>query len=547
MTEQDSSDGGGSTPLQERMITAGLEILDRDGLGLGVESITYARVLDHLQTTRGVRVTRASIHKRIWASHDDFRREVLALAVDRIPAEVSAVEDTVLAATVRSIAERGLTGPERIAEFARIAGHDLFQATLHAPGAMAMQSIKALAGGVTEAEGPADTIQTLIDGRVRALLARRSERFADVAAALRLQVRPELGLGVEEASALFYTMAINLFVGGSLNHNAGCEEIAEQLGPSKASDAKPWTTATMGLRALLDFLFESDGDVTTDAASSLRPPIAPPLDPGEEPTTEPQAPGGRRTREQLRGLVLTAGVEVLLRDGLNLQPESLKYASVLAHIKEQQGVVLFRSSVHNRLWSSNEEYWLDVMTRGIEPVPKATSTADDTEQLLSTRSADGPSTITMQEIHDLVRYFVPVQIDDLLQSRDHVRFQQIKAALANHRPSPAVDTLKKRVSASHHSRIDRYKAAIHDYLIENGFEVRPGPGLSADQALEAMTVLSLASTTGAIFDQMAGVQASTLVFRLPRTDEPDKSEEWTPPAVAVRAFFEGLFQEKAPA
>ena len=64
--------------LKQLVLTAGIEILERDGLGFGSEDLTYAKVFDHLEQTRGIRVTRGSVHERIWDNQRDFQLEVLA-------------------------------------------------------------------------------------------------------------------------------------------------------------------------------------------------------------------------------------------------------------------------------------------------------------------------------------------------------------------------------------------------------------------------------------------------------------------------------------
>lgn len=69
--------------LRDLLLDAGAALIERDGIGLELAEITYGSVFDHLETTQGVRVTRASVHKRIWPSQRAFQLEVLAEAVRR--------------------------------------------------------------------------------------------------------------------------------------------------------------------------------------------------------------------------------------------------------------------------------------------------------------------------------------------------------------------------------------------------------------------------------------------------------------------------------
>jgi hypothetical protein len=66
--------------LKELLLEAALEILRRDGVGIAATAITYQRVFDHLEATQGVRVTRGSVHERIWPSQRDFQLDVLQRA-----------------------------------------------------------------------------------------------------------------------------------------------------------------------------------------------------------------------------------------------------------------------------------------------------------------------------------------------------------------------------------------------------------------------------------------------------------------------------------
>ena len=69
--------------LRTLLLDAGADLIDRDGIGLELAEITYASVFDYLEQTDGLRVTRASVHKRIWPSQRDFQLEVVAEAVRR--------------------------------------------------------------------------------------------------------------------------------------------------------------------------------------------------------------------------------------------------------------------------------------------------------------------------------------------------------------------------------------------------------------------------------------------------------------------------------
>lgn len=64
--------------LKHLVLDAGYDLAVSQGLGAGLETDTYASVFDYLERSSGVRVTRGSVHERIWNSQRDFQIEVLA-------------------------------------------------------------------------------------------------------------------------------------------------------------------------------------------------------------------------------------------------------------------------------------------------------------------------------------------------------------------------------------------------------------------------------------------------------------------------------------
>ena len=73
------------------------------------------------------------------------------------------------------------------------------------------------------------------------------------------------------------------------------------------------------------------------------------------------APRVRRPREELREIVLEAGREVLLTEGLGTGAEHLSFKRVLAHVATTRGIRVTNASVIGRIWENQEEFQLDVI------------------------------------------------------------------------------------------------------------------------------------------------------------------------------------------
>lgn len=85
----------------------------------------------------------------------------------------------------------------------------------------------------------------------------------------------------------------------------------------------------------------------------------------------------RRSREELRDLMIEAGCELLHRRGLAFDPPSLTYANVFQHLKATQGVHLHRSQVHGRIWKSQDHYRSEVVAETIRTVLPGSDEVDE--------------------------------------------------------------------------------------------------------------------------------------------------------------------------
>lgn len=106
-----------------------------------------------------------------------------------------------------------------------------------------------------------------------------------------------------------------------------------------------------------------------------RPPSAsPPSDgdsalgspePSDGPTSEQAASrrghAPRRTKEELRTLVLEAGRDMLLEEGLGTGAERVTFKRVFHRLAETQGVRLTNASVIGRIWTSQAQFQAEVL------------------------------------------------------------------------------------------------------------------------------------------------------------------------------------------
>ena len=78
----------------------------------------------------------------------------------------------------------------------------------------------------------------------------------------------------------------------------------------------------------------------------------------------------RRSREEIRVLLLEAGISILRAEGLGLVAESVTFKKVFDRVEERSGVRLTNASVIGRAWRNQAEFQTDVLAaivlQGIE-------------------------------------------------------------------------------------------------------------------------------------------------------------------------------------
>lgn len=86
----------------------------------------------------------------------------------------------------------------------------------------------------------------------------------------------------------------------------------------------------------------------------------------------PRSAGGdrrqtpRRTREDLRQLLVEAGTEIVWDEGLAAGAEHVTFKRVFERLEERRGIRVTHASVIGRIWQNQEEFQTDVLTKMAE-------------------------------------------------------------------------------------------------------------------------------------------------------------------------------------
>lgn len=533
--------------VRRLVVDAGLEVLDRDGLGLRPEAITYSRVFTYLQDEFGVKVTRSSVHKRIWENQEAFRLDVLTMAANHTARyESSAGMHDAVVAVLSALDRLGLTRRQRLFSFCRIAGHALLQSYLESDRFRRFQAIKAAA---RPDDDPAATevLRSLVQEKADGNQDERAMRFAFMFDALGLRPRPELGLSNDDAVDLFMTLAQILLAGSHLDHHAGFVAMASKTETDLPVDEDfPWTPFGFAFLACADFLFEDDpqAEVPPSAGYPAAEQVAPfheaaagPPDLAALVTDRP-----RRTKAELKELVLAAAVHLFLRDGLRLQAESLTYANVFAHIKDTRNISVHRSMVHQKIWSSQDDFRAEVLgaaaSYGIEE-PLATL-RQAMATLTVTRNPD-QSINVRQLILDSVRTTISAQLATIAASARFQRWQSIKATMLSAGHNSMAHPLRVAISEQCEDTLAELAEHHRSVFPLVGLEVNPELRMSDEQAYHLFSTISATIIGGADYNIAAGATLATRTISLPRADGSGQCDEWPLPAIGSLAALDLLF------
>ncbi len=240
--------------LRTTLLEAGQEILREEGLETESSNLTFKRVFERVEQKTGVRITNASVIRRVWENQADFQADVLvAIAHDegRPEAElavqaVAAVLDRIDLSTVESRAAA-------LREVCRVGGAASNDAITDSTSWSLWITVLAMATATKRSVERRRIQEALLDG-YEAVTLFWEELYAGLAQLLGMRVRPPWTMRQ-------FVMAVTaLSEGCSLRQRltGRVERVLRQTGPN--GEDQEWTLFASGLEALLHQFFEVDPD-----------------------------------------------------------------------------------------------------------------------------------------------------------------------------------------------------------------------------------------------------------------------------------------------
>lgn len=240
--------------LRDLILESAREILMSEGLGTGAEHLSFKRVLTHVEATRGIRVTNASVIGRIWDNQQEFQSDVINAVAD-IQGDAEAA--VTMAALTEALDRIDVSTPElrraSLAELIRVAcGRYLAAASTSAATVQ-----KALVGYVAASQTADADNQLIANYRIVSdrLIARYEELYALGLSACGWRLRD--GFTMHEVATLVSAVAEGILMHQLIDPDAFVPIRRES--PLDGWEAA-WTQHAIVLDRLVEFYCEPDPD-----------------------------------------------------------------------------------------------------------------------------------------------------------------------------------------------------------------------------------------------------------------------------------------------
>jgi hypothetical protein len=241
------------------MLETGRTLLVEEGLGSGADTLTFKKVFERIELDTGLRLSNASIIRRVWENQADYRADVLsAIAAQEGLGEFHK--------TIEALAEviEGLdvSTPEArrrsLREVCRVGGAANILSLLESPNWSLWIAVWSLA----TADNLLGERELQYRQRVRASLLEGYESFTELWEGAYRALAQLVGVRVRAPLTLRqFTVTVGALAEGcSLRQRVDqqMEGIMRPTGPD--GEQQEWTLFAMALEALMEYFFEPDPD-----------------------------------------------------------------------------------------------------------------------------------------------------------------------------------------------------------------------------------------------------------------------------------------------
>lgn len=381
--------------VRDLVVEAGVALLFEDGLAASRAPIGYADAFRWLSEHRSMNVSRAQIHRRIWDSVDDYRRDVLT-ELTAFPPE--ATYGPTLAAVARELDGPALvtsaTAPASdrrniLIRLARAAVEANAAAARADRQTTAFDALWAMHSFGAHADAEDDPVRSGVFAGQQQSVDRFLSLYDQLSEVFDARAGTHWGLSHEAGVRLYAELLY------CVNHGAASRSVHQFQDSGLAVGGEQWTvegltaaavTGCMATMAEPHTRRRVEGCVVvprlvTDGNNER-------IDLETEPSEFSQS-DRRMERSALRRHMLEAGVALILDGGFGHGAEHVTYSRVFDRIKGRAGVSIVRAQVHGRIWPSQREFQHEVLATAVDGAAAHPGSATLDRTIADTRVAAG--------------------------------------------------------------------------------------------------------------------------------------------------------------
>ncbi len=243
--------------LRVLLLETGRSMLQEEGLSSGAEALTFKRVFDRVEEDTGIRLTNASVIRRVWDSQLDFQSDVLiAVANGQYGVEID-IAQAALAPIVASMHPTSLESREQaLRDLCRVGGALNAQAVRESKNWPLLIGVWALTA-TAEPTGSRKKIQAALLSSFDGFTSRIEGIYGALAQFVGLRLREQFTLRdfviAEDSLSEGYGLRDRL-------DDKGKRVIVRPTGPDGSDEE--WTIFAVALEGLVQQFFEFDPDWT---------------------------------------------------------------------------------------------------------------------------------------------------------------------------------------------------------------------------------------------------------------------------------------------
>jgi hypothetical protein len=239
--------------LYSLLIETGRTILREEGLGTGAESLTFKRVFERVEGDTGLRLTNASIIRRVWDNQADYQADVLTvIAADAGRVETSRTLEAV-APVFKDIDLSTVDARwDTLVELCRVAGQAAIETLTQSPNWPSWIGVWAVAT-VGDSDDRRSRIEQALLVGYQNTTDRFEEAYLSMAGLLGFRLRP--GFTVRQFGVAVGAMTEGCALRQRVDAST-MEGIMRPTGPH--GEDRPWTLYAVGFEALVRQFLEID-------------------------------------------------------------------------------------------------------------------------------------------------------------------------------------------------------------------------------------------------------------------------------------------------